>query len=314
MKKWIGSMICMVLLAVSLPVEALANTYVLDPVTGEPVVSDSVESAEDGYYVFPDGGMFSADDRRYVYTIAQSRVYSNIPNEGVFSSGQIVSIQVEEGVNVSLFHDGDLVTEPDLTRISEPGSYVLNLSYGRDSGQFVFEIIDKISNSVEDIMIPDGFVFENILLDGVPQEFEYANFYVVDGDGTYDVTWICYDIDQTYNIRFTLDKTPPALVLTPMIDGQISGPVIIDGLENGEYIELTYEGQTQTIRSNGQEVRQPGRYRLTAYDQVGNSSEYEFNIQFYLDINAGLAISLLLAAVVAVFVYCRRVRKNARVG
>jgi len=68
------------------------------------------------------------------------------------------------------------------------------------------------------------------------------------------------------------------------------------------------------LRGGSKELRQPGVYQLQVYDEAGNSTSYEFIIQVYLDIGGGTAVGLILAALIALVVYSRMVRKKARVG
>ena len=311
MKRWMRNILLAAAVAVCLSNSVLAYDQELDPETGEPI-----GSGNSSFYEMADGGQYIYDTNRYVYKTSSVEIGASIPNGAVVSYGETVSLWPSSTSNVLVYRDGDLTEISDLHNIRQSGSYVVNVAGNDSYGAYTFRftILPELTCQITELSLPEGFLLDYVLLETVPQDLPYGDLYRFSADGTYEVRYSCAALNKSYVLRFTLDTTPPVLVLPGVTNGIASGAVTVTVPETGALIQINCDGDITTLQSGHQELRQPGRYQLKVYDQAGNVTQYDFTIQFYLDFSAGLAIALLAAALVAVAIYCHLVRKNARVG
>lgn len=99
-----------------------------------------------------------------------------------------------------------------------------------------------------------------------------------------------------------------------MTDGEAHSPVTLTDLEQDAYILLEQDGESSVIRSSDTVIQDAGAYRLTVYDQAGNSTTYEFTIHLYLNLSAIAAIGLILAVLAGLWIYSRYIKSHPRVG
>ena len=286
----------------------------LDPYTGLPLTNDKDTGS---FYSLKDGEFgYDRDSRCYVNEVGDLSFSSNIPNGAVLSAGQTASITIPTGLSATLFRNGNEVTDMKLTEITESGSYlveVISSGFG-DSASFSFQILRERSNALHEFILPSGFSFESVLINGDMVTPEYSNYMELIEDGEYRITWACPDIDQRFVLTFIRDVDAPVLALPQVVDGQAHSPVTLTDLEENAYIYLECDGETKTIVSPSTEIKDAGTYTLTVYDQAGNSTQYNFTIHFYLNLSAAAAISMLLAAIVGLSAYSRHIKKHPRVG
>ena len=285
----------------------------LDPLTGLPASTDQDER----YYTLQEGNSsFDRETLRYVNTLGSSSFTSSIPNGAVVSKGQSVSFSLPAGMTGTLYSNGSALENPDLTNIVQEGSYLLEVrsSSSGDSLSFSFRILGEVTNALTELSLPSGFTFDYIRLNGEALTPEYANYLELLENGDYEIRWSCPDIAQSYTISFALDTQPPVLALPEVTDGQAYSEVTLTDLEKDAYILLEQDGQSSVIRSPDTVIRDAGTYRLTVYDQAGNSTVYEFTIHLYLNLSAFAAIGLLLAGLAALWGYSRYIRTHPRVG
>lgn len=283
----------------------------LDPRTGLPIGAEQ----GDGFYV-PDSGAYRYDreNRRYINPVGSSSFTSSIPDGAVVSEGQHVSFAVPDGLNGALYRSGNLLADAGLGSITEPGSYLLEVSGSSGSARFTFFIVGKVTNALRELSLPDGFRFDYVRLNGEQLTMEYSNYLQLLEDGRYEVSWSCPDIEQSYTLDFTLDTVAPTLELPEVRNGEAHSEVTLADLAPGDYILLESGGETRTITSATAVLRDAGEYRLTVCDQAGNSTRYDFTIHVYLNLSAAAAIGLVLAGILALLLYCRYIRTHPRVG
>lgn len=286
----------------------------LDALTGLPA-KDSLDAER--YYPLQSGvSSFDRESRCYVNTLGSSSFTSSVPNGAVVSEGQTVSVTLPAGTTGTLYRGGETVENPDLTNITQAGNYLLEVrsSSSGESQTFSFRILGEVTNSLKELSLPGGFTFDSIRLNGEELTPEYANYLELLEDGDYEIRWSCPAIAQGYNISFTLDTQPPVLALPEVTDGEAHSPVTLTDLEQDAYILLEQDGESSVIRSSDTVIQDAGAYRLTVYDQAGNSATYEFTIHLYLNLSAIAAIGLILAVLAGLWIYSRYIKSHPRVG
>ena len=286
----------------------------LDPLTGLP--ADLGNDLDRYYALGTDGGSYDRDGQCYVYQLGGGAFTSNIPNGAVVSQGQTVSVSLPVGMTGTLYRSGDAVENPDLTNITQEGGYLLEVR-GSGSGEslsFSFRILGEVTNALSELSLPGGFAFDYIRLNGEALTAEYTNYLELLEDGDYEIRWSCPDIAQSCTVSFTLDTQAPTLALPEVTDGQAHSPVTLTDLEQDACILLERDGESSVITSADTVLRDAGTYRLTVYDQAGNSTVYNFTIHLYFNLSAIAANGLLLAGLAALWGYSRYIRTHPRVG
>lgn len=261
---------------------------------------------------------YDKSKRVFSYPAGDLSYTSSIPDGAILSllGADKVSVILPDGLSGTLYRNGDVVGDADLTAITEPGGYLLEIRGGSSSqsSTLSFTIVDELTNSLTEIQLPDGFTFQSPRLNEEELSSEYSNYMELLEDGDYDLAWSCPDIGRSYSLSFTLDTQPPTLALPEVTDGQAHSAVSLTDLEPGAYALVESNGETRTVRSALDEIREAGSYRLTVYDQAGNYSQYDFVIHMYLNISALAAIALLILGVGSLIGYSRYVKKHPRVG
>ena len=80
------------------------------------------------------------------------------------------------------------------------------------------------------------------------------------------------------------------------------------------YVVYELDGERVVITDNTKTIDVPGTYVLLACDEAGNYTRYDFTLQAYLNSGAFSAILLVVAGIVTLIAYCRRLRHHMRVG
>ena len=323
MKRRIWAILTALVLLSALTVPVLAAdtaedyTGELDPSTGLPVGSyENADGESSTYIVVDDAFHYDPEAKTFLYHIGSSRFSSNIPNGAVVPDDQTVSIWLPGGVTGALYRDGSAVDGADLTAITETGFYVLQLTGSGlyDSDQFTFAIMPELTNQLNELRLPDGFSFEYIMQDGIELDHAHSNYYEFLEDGKYQICWKNDTINRQYIVSFTLDRQAPTLALPEVVDGKASSEVSLSDLETGCYIVVQTDGESRTLKGTGHTLKEAGDYVLTVYDQAGNFTQYSFTIEVYLNFSAVAVIIMVVLILAGILIYCRRVRKTARVG
>ncbi len=326
MGKKITILLLAVLLMLSLPVyaEETGSTaptepedYAgpLDPITGLPPSEQVLP--ENGDEVVLSKGVYGYDRKagHYVNYVEKITFFSNYPRDAVIPYGEVMSITLPGGLTSVLYRNGTEVVDPDLTRLEQAGSYVLEVfAGGNGSTSFCFRILESLTNSISEITLPSGFSFDYITLNGEEYSTEYSNYAAFLEDGAYEVRWACQTIGKQYTLTFRRDTQPPELTLADVVGGNAYGPVAITGVEADGYIVVTDEDGSATTYRSSTTLSKAGKYKISVYDAAGNSNAYELTIHFYLNMSAGVAIMLVLAAILGLYLYGRYIRKHPRVG
>lgn len=288
----------------------------LDPRTGLPVGRD--EGTSSYYPLRGDELGYDREEHSYTNRLGSYSFFSSIPSGAVLSRNQITKVffTFPVGLSGTLYRNGNQLDGVDLTNISDPGSYLLevNSTSSTDSVTFPFTILGQTTNNLAEISLPDGFSFEYIRLNGEGLTPPYDDYLELLEDGSYELCWSCPDIGQSYTVSFTRDTIAPALALPEVKDRQARSAVTLEDLTPGDYIVLESNGESTTITSPNSTIRDPGEYVLTVYDQAGNSTRYEFVIHLYLNLSAVSAIGLMLAGLIILIGYSRYIRTHPRVG
>lgn len=287
----------------------------LDPATGLPAAM--AQQVNQGSVVpLGEGCGFDRDSQRYVIQVGSYSFTASVPPGIILDKDGTVSIQLPEQLTGTLYKNGDLVDQPDLSQISGAGSYLLYVrsASGFDEARFAFTIQSSPTRTLIEYALPEGFSFTSVTIDGQDLSAGYSNYIELLSEGEYRLQYACEEIARSYSLTFTVDRTAPVLALPQVVEGEAQEPVTIEDLEAGTWLDVDCDGEVRQVASAQTVFSEPGRYIITTHDQAGNSNTYRFIIHFYLNISAVTAIALAAGGLIGLIFYSRWVRKHARVG
>ena len=221
-----------------------------------------------------------------------------------------VTITVPAGMSYALLRYGT-ETEFDGT-VRSTGEYTFQVNTGdRVTNLFTFTIVGSSTGIISSYRMPEGFRIKSVTKDGADADWS-GTYISMEEEGQYYIEYMCEKTELNYYLSVFIDHTPPQIVLEGLKeDGKARGPVTITGLQEGDRVAITKDGENFKTISN--KLTQAGRYELTVVDNAENSITYQFIIMIYLDTN-GIVFFLVIAAVIgAVVAYILIKRKNLRV-
>lgn len=273
----------------------------------------AAHAASEDYVYISSGEYYDTQARTFVYVISQLQnreVYSNVPNGAVTT--ETVSVIVDDALTVELYRDGVLVSDADLTSITEPGGYTVSIIGSNTSYQPVsFQIVSSVTGLLDEYTMPKGFSVNGVTLNGEKQNYSARSVELKD-EGDYVIDYSCTLTGEEYRLMVTIDHTPPTLTLSNVNENGIAkGPVDISDVEEGAVIYVLHDGKE--VSAVGNKLNETGDYHIILTDAAGNTSEYVFRIGVYFNAAAIISFLLLAAAITAMCLYLSRERKKMRV-
>ena len=235
-------------------------------------------------------------------------------------SGMVVSSPVSvSGGGVFLYRNGKEY-EGSLDPVSDAGEYVVMINTGeRNERMLTFTIVGNTTNTVHTYKLPTGMIVNEVYFNGEAQEdFDYTSV-PMEKEGAYRVISECIASGTVYTLETTVDRTAPELQFEGRADkrGRFGSAVTITGLNNGEKVNVTRDGETFEVEkeSDGSiKLVNSGVYNIVAYDEAGNLSEYSILIMAYLNASGIAFVVLLILTIAAVVIYIIVKRRKLRIG
>lgn len=283
----------------------------LDTFTGNPV-SSSGGTADGTSTWISDRVQYEKRGGMYVYPVGDS-LHNKL--RATVMDGMIVDESVvlkpDEGVQISLFRNGEYQSAPVWDNISAPGEYVVTAGTGSQSGDRLlsFSIIAKQNNTVKSYRMPEGFLLMEATRNGEDIYFD-RNYVDLSEEGAYYIKYRCARTDIVYELQYTADFTAPVLALEAVTDGVARGPVDVSDLEPGAAMGVWLNGEP--VGHMG-ELTRSGDYTVKVADEAGNMSTYTFTIQLYFDGNSIVFFAIIVAVIIATVIYVITSRKRLRV-
>jgi len=136
--------------------------------------------------------------------------------------------------------------------------------------------------------------FEKVLVNGEEVTLEKGTL-TLTTTGTYEVSIIANGNEQKFTVN--VDATAPTLTITGVENGGITKEAVIlsDPIEEATVV-ITRDDEVVEY-TLGDELTEPGAYKVTVTDAMGNVTEYTFEIEKGVN---GAVIALIVIAVIAV--------------
>ncbi len=289
----------------------------IDIVTGRPVTdsssSDVVPSQQT--VILADGVSYDRTAHNFSYATPDRSGYirSSVAN-GMITTSK-VSVDIPDGLSVSLYRDGEPQPEMDTLNIVDAGSYALVMTNSESQYQILnFRIVPEKTGAITAYDIPDGFTLQTLDHEGDAQDTTGVSSVDLQKDGKYRMTYRCDATGIDYSLSVTIDHTPPEITLEGVTDGMAKGPVTVKGLEKSDRVTVTRDKTQLTeplLLTNV--LKTPGAYHIVVTDDAGNTTVKDFTIRFYLN-SQGLVFTLIaLASFAGVLIYMYVSKKRLKV-
>ena len=301
-------------------VEGVDDFYYTGPLdgrTGKPITSNVTNKGGGVYIMGKDDYNFDSKTGRYEILCGEMSVGCDVPPESLLSYGEKFNIYVPLGISVTIYYNGELLENQNTTQFSKSGTYTFQIDtpYATDGKRTVnVTILRKKVNNVNRIILPEGFAFTSVKVDGEETTLSSKNVYECYREGRYEISWACTEVGESFYTTFELDTTAPILALPEVVDGEAKKPVTLTDMSGDTYVVYETDGERVVITDNTETIDVPGKYILLACDEAGNYTRYDFTLHTYLNAGAFSAILLVVIGIVALFFYCRRLRHHMRVG
>lgn len=289
----------------------------LDGRTGKPLTSNVTNDGSGVYIMGEDDYNFDSNTGRYEIMCGEMSIGCDVPPEALLSNGEKFNIYVPMGVTVTIYYNGELLDNQNTTKFSKAGIYTFQIEtpYASDGKRTMnVTILKKKVNNINRIILPEGFEYKSVKVDGEETAINSKNVYECYREGKYEVSWECTEVGETFYTTFELDTTAPTLELPQVVEGVAKKPVTLEDMSGDIYVVYEINGERVVITDNTKTINVPGTYVLLACDEAGNYTRYDFTLQVYLNSGAITAILLVVTGIVTLIWYCRRLRHHMRVG
>ena len=236
---------------------------------------------------------------------------------GEVTNESIVYFAPLNGDSVSyytVYHDGEEVSDYDLTAFSESGKWeVVLIDEIGNKDYFCFYIITH-SVSTFDYITPIGFTVNEATFDSGAGKVDWIecikekdgryelNF---EDSGTYNIIMVSDITGQTLDFELTIDKSVPDITLQGVENGGTTkNNVTISGYKSGDIIYIYKNGAlNKTINvvssSDVPEISEKGEYKIVVVNEAGGTSEVEFTRLYTANVVTSvlIIISILVVSV-----------------
>ncbi len=141
--------------------------------------------------------------------------------------------------------------------------------------------------------------FGGVTVNGEDRRLNYGTLELKE-DGVYEVGVIVSG--NTYLFKVTVDGTAPTITLNGVENGgSTKDAVTIGNPSENATVKVTLDGEPVEY-TLGDEITDPGEYKVTVTDEIGNTAEYNFTIEKSISVGAIIGIILGILGVVGVIV------------
>ena len=216
----------------------------------------------------------------------------NVNDKGLSNS---VTVTANEEVTLVLTKNGEAVEYKLGDVITAPAAYTLTITDALgNKAEVSFTIVEPLVQKFEH-NFDETPGFEKALVNGEEKRLNYGTLELFE-DGTYEVGIVVNG--KTYTFTVTVDCTAPTLKLDGVENGGTTkGGVILSELTESATVEVYRDGK-KIEYTLGSELTEVGQYRVVVTDEIGNSSEYTFAIEYSM--NGGIIALIVIAAIAVV--------------
>ena len=190
-------------------------------------------------------------------------------NDGGLSNS--VTIVANEGAEIIVTKDGNVIEYKEGTEIIEPGKYTVKVTDALDNvSERSFIIVTPVSTGFSH-SFDETAGFEKVLINGVETRLNYGALELTE-DGNYEVEVIVNG--KSYSFTTTVDKSVSYEI--NVHDKGFANSVTLKANENIT-LTMTKNGEVMEYKL-GTEITEPAVYTVKMVDSLGNTKELSFTI------------------------------------
>ena len=190
-------------------------------------------------------------------------------NDGGLSNS--VTIVANEGAEIIVTKDGNVIEYKEGTEITEPGKYTVKVTDALDNvSERSFIIVTPVSTGFSH-SFDETAGFEKVLINGVETRLNYGALELTE-DGIYEVEVIVNG--KSYAFTTTVDKSVSYEI--NVHDKGFANSVTLKANENIT-LTMTKNGEVMEYKL-GTEITEPAVYTVKMVDSLGNTKELSFTI------------------------------------
>ncbi len=211
---------------------------------------------------------------------------------------------------VKVYRDDEEMEMPEDGVFTEPGEYELRIPTENGAYHYRFLIFTHPVQGPVSLHFPEGTLMDSITLSGE------ETGYLTDSDGRIHAE---LSLEGTYELIFT-DACRQRYETVVVIDNT---PPVVKASHTGKAVTLSYEDPSDIARvvvgtDGGEyeesvlyELREPGSYTLSFYDEAGNETRMDVTVRKSVNIASVIAVLLIIGILSAGVVFFWKVRNKA---
>jgi hypothetical protein len=256
---------------------------------GQTAIADSVTVSEDGYYtVFAED--LAGNEATLTFRIdkvVEVKLSQEILDGQILSGG--ISFTWDEQINSIVCTKDGVEISYRTGMISEPGSYTLTaVDVPGNTRSWTWTILPAVSKAYS-LNIPAGWTVSVLSSGNVVSDAVIDGRIELTRTGEYVLTF--EDGENSYVLTLTVDTIAPTVEIT-----QEKNQVVIGNASKENVTYMLLRDGKEVEFSPGQAITENGEYVLTVTDELGNSSQYTFALNY---INAfGIIVIVVLCVLV----------------
>lgn len=190
-------------------------------------------------------------------------------NDGGLSNS--VTIETNEGAEIVVTKDGNVIEYKEGSEITEPGKYTVKVTDALDNvSERSFIIVTPVSTGFSH-SFDETAGFEKVIINGVETRLNYGALELTE-DGTYEVEVVING--KSYTFTTTVDKSVSYEI--NVHDKGYANTVTLKANENFT-LTMTKNGEPMEYKL-GTEITEPAVYTVKMVDSLGNVKELSFTI------------------------------------
>ena len=214
----------------------------------------------------------------------------NVHDKGFANS---VTLNANESVTLTATKNGEAFEYKLGTELTEPAAYTFKMvdALG-NTKEISFTIVNALYGKFEQ-EIDEMPGFEKVLVNGEEVTLEKGTL-ILTATGTYEVSIIANGNEQKFTVN--VDATAPTLTITGVENGGITKDAVILSDPSEEATVVLTRDDEAVEYTLGDEITEPGVYKATVTDSMGNVTEYTFEIEKGVN---GAVVALIVIGVIA---------------
>ena len=222
-----------------------------------------------------------------------------------------MTFTARENLTASVTKDGEAVAYTFGDTLSAAGNYTATLTDELgNSKTFNFTIAEPlVQKFFHNFDTVSGL--DKVSVNGEETRLNYGDL-TFDKSGVYEIAVTVNGKDYIFTV--TVDSTAPALTLTGVENGgSTKGGVTLSNLTEKATVEVYKDGE-KIEYALGDELTEVGQYHVVLTDELGNSTEYTFEILYSVNGGAIALIVIAVLVVIGVVVTAVIMRKKGKFG